>query len=110
MSGEFSHVPKAPSCSESSEKNNHAESDSDDIISDPRLQKAIEDFDVGIRDQVRREYLAKGLYQLIGLNFLQKEYMHFIFNIIFSRQVMEVRQENMHSLKQDIIIGKKNIG
>lgn len=74
MSGEFSHVPKAPSCSESSEKNNHAESDSDDIISDPRLQKAIEDFDVGIRDQVRREYLAKGLYQLIGLNFLQKEY------------------------------------
>ncbi|KAH7656079.1 Ribonuclease H-like protein [Dioscorea alata] len=41
---------------------------------DPGLRKSIEDFEVGARDQVRREYLTRGPCQSIGHNFPQKEY------------------------------------
>ena len=45
---------------------------SDDIISDPALRKSIENFDVGIRDQIRREYISKGPCQPKGHNFPKK--------------------------------------
>ncbi|XP_057788934.1 uncharacterized protein LOC131005850 [Salvia miltiorrhiza] len=43
--------------------------DLDDIVSDPGLRKPIDEFDVGIRDEVRREYLARGPCQLIGYTY-----------------------------------------
>ncbi|XP_039130910.1 zinc finger MYM-type protein 1-like [Dioscorea cayenensis subsp. rotundata] len=73
-SGESSNACKAPLGSESSEKNAHANFDLDDIISDPGLRKPIEDFDIRIRDQVRRKYLTRGPCQPAGHNFPQKEY------------------------------------
>ena len=46
----------------------------DDIIADPGLRKPIEEYDVGIRDQVRREYLIKGPFQSFGHDFPKKQY------------------------------------
>ena len=46
----------------------------DDIIADPGLRKPIEEYDVGIRDQIRREYLIKGPCQPLGHNFPKKQY------------------------------------
>ena len=48
----------------------------DDIISDPALRKPIENFDVGIRDQIRREYISKGPCQPKGHNFPKKYGQH----------------------------------
>ena len=46
----------------------------DDIVADPGLRKPIKEYDLGIRDQVRREYLIKGPFQPHGHNFPKKEY------------------------------------
>ncbi|XP_039146840.1 zinc finger MYM-type protein 1-like [Dioscorea cayenensis subsp. rotundata] len=73
-SEESSNCPKAPPSSGSSEKNTDVNFNSNDIISDPGLQKSIEDFDIGIRDQVRREYLTRGPCQPTGHSFPQKEH------------------------------------
>ncbi|KAK1352872.1 zinc finger MYM-type protein 1-like [Heracleum sosnowskyi] len=45
------------------------ESDIDGIESDPGLRKPIEDYDIGIRDRIRREYISKGACQPKGHNF-----------------------------------------
>ena len=45
----------------------------DDIIANPGLQKLIEKYDVGIRDQVRRTYLLKGLCQPFRYDFPRKK-------------------------------------
>ncbi|XP_039143986.1 uncharacterized protein LOC120281142 [Dioscorea cayenensis subsp. rotundata] len=49
-----------------------AEFNPNDIIADPGLRQLIEEFDVGIRDQVRREYLLKGSCQPFRYNFPKK--------------------------------------
>ncbi|KAH7658156.1 Ribonuclease H-like protein [Dioscorea alata] len=72
-SEESSSSPKAPLPSKSSKKNTNVNFNSNDIISDPGLRKSIEDFEVGVRDQVRRGYLTRGPCQLIGHNFPQKD-------------------------------------
>ena len=46
--------------------------ESDDIISDPALRKPIENFDVGIRDWIIRDYISKGPCQPNGHNFPKK--------------------------------------
>lgn len=43
---------------------------SDDIISDIGLQKAIKGFNVGIKEQVISQYLTRGPCQVIALKFL----------------------------------------
>src|SRR3954471_5870916 len=42
---------------------------SSEIIVDPGLRKPIADYDVAIRDQLRREYLLRGPCQPVGHNF-----------------------------------------
>ncbi|KAH7660955.1 Ribonuclease H-like protein [Dioscorea alata] len=71
---ESSNSPKIPLGSEPSEKKTDVNFNSNDIVSDPGLRKPIEDFDVAVRDQVRREYLTRGPCQPVGHNFPQKEY------------------------------------
>ena len=46
----------------------------DDIVSDPRLCKPIESFNVNIRDRIRREYTSKGLCQPYNHIFRKKKY------------------------------------
>lgn len=58
-SGEPSNTPKVPLDFESSENNTNINFNLNDI-GDPRLRKPIEDFDIGIRNQVKRKYLNKG--------------------------------------------------
>lgn len=55
-----------PNISEAVENQSHVELDLNDIVSDPGLRKPIEEFDISIRDQVRREYLTRGPCQPIG--------------------------------------------
>ncbi|KAH7673951.1 Ribonuclease H-like protein [Dioscorea alata] len=55
-------------------KNTNVNFTSNNIVSDPGLRKSIEDFEAGVRDQVRREYLTRCPCQPIGHNFPQKEY------------------------------------
>jgi hypothetical protein len=43
-----------------------------DIVVDPGLRKPIDEYDVNIRDAVRREYLLQGPCQLIGHIYLKK--------------------------------------
>ena len=73
-SKESSDAHKIPLDSKSSEKNINTNFNLDDIVSDLRLRKPIENFDVGIRDQVRRENLTRGPCQAMGNNFPQKHY------------------------------------
>ena len=55
------------------EKNlTYIEFNSNDIIADPGKRKPIEEYDVAIRDQVRREYLLKGPCQPYGHDFPKK--------------------------------------
>ena len=54
-SGESFNASKVPLDFESSEKNISTDFNLDDIVGDLGLPKPIEDFDVGIRDQVRRQ-------------------------------------------------------
>ncbi|KAH7690448.1 Ribonuclease H-like protein [Dioscorea alata] len=49
------------------------EFDPSDIIADTGLRKPIEKYDIGTRDQVRREYLLMGPCQLVGHNFPRKQ-------------------------------------
>ena len=46
-----------------------------DIVSDPGLRKQINEFDVGVRDRIRREYISKGPCQPKGHFFFQKPSM-----------------------------------
>ncbi|KAH7668712.1 Ribonuclease H-like protein [Dioscorea alata] len=46
--------------STAAQKKSRVEFDPSDIIADPGLRKPIEEYDTGIRDQVRREYLLMG--------------------------------------------------
>ncbi|XP_039135778.1 uncharacterized protein LOC120273212 [Dioscorea cayenensis subsp. rotundata] len=55
------------------QKKRRAEFDPSDIIADPGLQKPIEEYDTGIRDQVRREYLLMGPCQPVGHTFPRKQ-------------------------------------
>ena len=55
-------------------KNNELDFNVDDIVSDPALRKPIEDFDVRIRDRIRREYISKGPCQPISHNFPKRKY------------------------------------
>ncbi|KAH7672367.1 Ribonuclease H-like protein [Dioscorea alata] len=73
-SEESSNTPKVPLDSKSSEDDINTNFNFNDIVSDPGLRKPIEDFDFGIRDQVRREYLTRGPCQPIGHNFPQNDY------------------------------------
>ena len=73
-SKESSNALKVPLDSKSSKKNINTNFNLDDTVSDPRLQNTIENFDVGIRDLVRREYLTRSSCQPIGQNFPQKDY------------------------------------
>ncbi|KAH7670424.1 Ribonuclease H-like protein [Dioscorea alata] len=73
-SEESSNTPKVPLDSKSSEENINTNFNFNDIVSDPGLRKPIEDFDNGIRDQVRREYLTRGPCQPTGHKFPQKDY------------------------------------
>ncbi|KAH7691788.1 Ribonuclease H-like protein [Dioscorea alata] len=59
--------------STAAQKKSRVEFDPSDIIADPGLQKPIEEYDTGIRDQVRREYLLMGQCQLVGHNFPRKQ-------------------------------------
>ena len=45
-----------------------------DIVSGPGKRKPIEEFDVSIRDRVRREYLNKGPCQPIGHKYEKNKY------------------------------------
>ena len=58
---ESSRTPGVTLISDANEKEKISEFDfnPDDIVSDPTLQKPIEDFDVRIRDQILREYVLK---------------------------------------------------
>ncbi|KAH7681932.1 Ribonuclease H-like protein [Dioscorea alata] len=73
-SEESSNTPKVPLDSKSSEEDINTNFNFNEIVSDPGLRKLIEDFDFGIRDQVRREYLTRGPCQPIDHNFPQKDY------------------------------------
>ncbi|KAH7688594.1 P-loop containing nucleoside triphosphate hydrolase protein [Dioscorea alata] len=73
-SEESSNTPKVPLDSKSSEENINTNFNFNDIVSNPGLRKPIKDFDIGIRDQVRREYLTRGPCQPIGHKFPQKDY------------------------------------
>ncbi|XP_042466270.1 zinc finger MYM-type protein 1-like [Zingiber officinale] len=55
-----------PNINEVVEIQSHVELDLNDIVSDPGLRKSIEEFDISIRDQVRREYLTRGPCKPIG--------------------------------------------
>ncbi|KAH7681210.1 Ribonuclease H-like protein [Dioscorea alata] len=57
-SEESSNTLKVPLDSKSSEENINTNFNFNDIVSNPGLRKPIEDFDIGIRDQVRRKYLT----------------------------------------------------
>ncbi|KAJ0967581.1 hypothetical protein J5N97_024498 [Dioscorea zingiberensis] len=59
--------------STAAQKKSRVEFDPSDIIADPGLRKPIEEYDIGIRDQVRREYLLMGPCQPIGHNFPRKQ-------------------------------------
>ncbi|XP_042028087.1 zinc finger MYM-type protein 1-like [Salvia splendens] len=41
----------------------------DEIVSDPGLRKPVDEFDVNVRDEVRREYMARGPCQLVGYTY-----------------------------------------
>ncbi|KAH7663320.1 Ribonuclease H-like protein [Dioscorea alata] len=59
--------------STAAQKKSRVEFDPSDIIADPGLRKPIEEYDTGIRDQVRREYLLMGPCQPVGHNFPRKQ-------------------------------------
>lgn len=42
------------------------ESNIDGVVGDPGLRKSIEEYDIGIRDRIRREYISKGPCQPKG--------------------------------------------
>ncbi|KAK1373634.1 hypothetical protein POM88_029827 [Heracleum sosnowskyi] len=54
--------------------NPSVESDTDTIVSDPGSRKQIKEYDVGIRDRIRREYISKGVCQPFGHNFPKTTY------------------------------------
>ncbi|XP_042435612.1 uncharacterized protein LOC122021560 [Zingiber officinale] len=55
-----------PNAIEQVENQSHVELNLDDIVSDPGLQKSIEEFDIAIQDQARREYVLRGPCQPNG--------------------------------------------
>ncbi|XP_039115134.1 uncharacterized protein LOC120250388 [Dioscorea cayenensis subsp. rotundata] len=75
--------PKQKSCesgtnvsseaSTGAQKRTRVEFSPDDIIADPGIRQPIEEYDVDIRDQVRRSYLLKGPCQPIGYEFPKKQ-------------------------------------
>ena len=54
--------------------NSTLEFDLNDIKSDPGERKPIEEFDVGVRDRVRREYISKGPCQPRVHNFPKSQF------------------------------------
>ncbi|XP_050218045.1 uncharacterized protein LOC126668874 [Mercurialis annua] len=65
-----------PSSSETTnmpQKRSRVEFNPNELIVDPGLRPCIDDYDVGIRDQVRRQYLLKGPCQPYGHNFPKKK-------------------------------------
>ena len=71
-----SSTPNVAAISETnpSSKRPRIEFSEDDIVTDLGLHKPIEEYDVGIRDRVRREYLLKGPCQPFGHDFPKKQY------------------------------------
>ncbi|KAH7681808.1 Ribonuclease H-like protein [Dioscorea alata] len=77
----FKSIPKSTEARTSSssdvsivaQKKSRVEFDPSDIIANPGLRKAIEEYDTRIRDQVRREYLLMGPCQSVGHNFPRKQ-------------------------------------
>ena len=59
-------LPKESNVTEQVENQSHTDLNLEDIISDPGLRKPIENFDIAIRDQARREYALRGPCQLNG--------------------------------------------
>ena len=54
-------------------KETRVEFSDNDIVGDLALYKPIEEYPISIRDEVRRCYLVKGLYQLYGHEFPLKK-------------------------------------
>ena len=50
------------------------EFNSEELISDPGLRIPIAEYNVKIRDQVRRAYIAKGPFQITDYNFPKKQF------------------------------------
>ncbi|XP_050233532.1 uncharacterized protein LOC126682019 [Mercurialis annua] len=77
----FKHAPRnldssTPSSSEATnitQKRSRVEFNPNELVVDPELRMCIDDFDVGIRDQVRREYLLRGPCQPYGHDFPKKK-------------------------------------
>lgn len=74
--GDSSFSTRKPIANESMENHSRVEIELnlEEIVSDPKLRKPIEDFDIVIRDQARRAYLTKGPCQLWGHNYPQTKY------------------------------------
>ncbi|XP_057793084.1 uncharacterized protein LOC131009690 [Salvia miltiorrhiza] len=49
--------------------NVEVETNFEEYVRDPGLRRPIEEFDIAIRDQIRREYLSMGPCQLVGHNY-----------------------------------------
>ncbi|KAH7663595.1 Ribonuclease H-like protein [Dioscorea alata] len=71
--GQGGRPPPLSPASTAAQKKSRVEFDPSDIIADPGLRKPIEEYDTGIRDQVRREYLLMGPCQPVGHNFPRKQ-------------------------------------
>nr|XP_017221282.1 PREDICTED: uncharacterized protein LOC108198012 [Daucus carota subsp. sativus] len=61
-------IPNAPV-----EERASTEFNSEELISDPGLRIPIAEYNVNIRDQVRRAYIAKGPFQITDYNFPKKQ-------------------------------------
>ncbi|XP_057791342.1 uncharacterized protein LOC131008485 [Salvia miltiorrhiza] len=56
------------------EANVEAETNSKEYVRDPGLRKPIEEFDISIQDQVRREYWSMGPCQVVGHSYPKTEF------------------------------------
>lgn len=61
------------------------ESNINGVVGDFKLTKSIEEYDIGIRERIRREYISKGLYQPERHNFSKTQFrliVHYIVDLI----------------------------
>ncbi|XP_057771129.1 uncharacterized protein LOC130990918 [Salvia miltiorrhiza] len=54
--------------------NVEVETNFEEYVRDPGLRRPIEEFDISIRDQIRREYLSMGPCQLVGHNYPKTQF------------------------------------
>ncbi|XP_057786232.1 uncharacterized protein LOC131003703 [Salvia miltiorrhiza] len=54
--------------------NVEVETNFEEYVCDPGLKRPIEEFDIAIRDQIRREYLSMGPCQLVGHNYPKTQF------------------------------------